>query len=328
MSLMVVYNVCGLSGKENSSTYIKNIRSILDQDLEDKKVILSGCYLKKTTFEKVYEEFKDEISYYLTNENLAVNQTFNHSVLRGVEEFGEFDGYMYVASDVNFSADKNSLSRLHDRILNSENGIVSPEINKDNGYFWWFDFEEDKNIWDVFGQDKDFVVPLGATANLHCKVFSNKIFKAYGRILPDIFVSYCTESSFSFLAAAVKQKFIIANDVKYNHGPDDGVHHGLDGQTQVFGPAWDRVYPGARSIKEIMEDPDASSCGMGHEEWVPRFIHKMDVPNDKTYLMHDKAQFDKNGFSIDNRLRNFIKKNLFLQPEVLDYDKINHKFVR
>ena len=328
MSLMIVYNVCGLSGRENSSTYIKNIRSILNQDLKDKRVVLSGCYVKKKTFEEVYKEFKDEISYYLTNERLAVNQSFNHSVLKGVQEFGQFDGYMYVASDVEFSDDSNSLSRLHDRILDPQNGIVSPEIDKDNGYFWWFDFDEEKNIWDVFNKEKDFVVPLGATANLHCKIFSNKIFNAYGRILPDIFVSYCTESSFSFLSAAVGQKFIIANDVKYSHGTKEGMHQGLDGQTQAFGPAWDRVYPGAKSIKEIMEDPEAAMCGMGHEEWVPRFIHKMDVPNDKTYLIHDKAQFDENNFSIDDRLKNFIKKNLFLQPEVLDYNKINYKFIR
>ena len=328
MSLMIVYNTCGLSGRENSATYIKNIKSILEQDLQDKKVILSGCCLRKETFERIYEEFEDKISYYLTNERLAVNQTFNHAVLRGVEEFGEHDGYLYVASDVSFSDDKNSLSRLHDRILNTENGIVSPEIDKDNGYFWWFGFEEEQNIWDVFGKDKDFVVPLGSTANLHCSIFSNKIFKAFGRPLPDVFVSYCTESSFSFLAAAVKQRFVITNDVKYSHGENVGLHSGLDGQTQAFGPAWDRVFPGSRSIKEIVESPEAASCGFGHEEWVPRFIHKMDVPDDKTFLIHDEKQFDDNGFSIDDRLKNFIKENLFLKSDVLDYNNVRHRFIR
>ena len=328
MSLMVVYNTCGIGGRENSATYIKNIRSILKQDLSSKRVILSGCCLSKKTFQKVYQEFGNRISYYLTNERLAVNQTFNHAVLKGVQEFGEHDGYLYVASDVSFNDDLNSLSRLHDRILKDENGIVSPEIDKDNGYFWWFGFEEEQNIWDVFGRDKDFVVPLGSTANLHCSIFSNKIFKAYGRPLPDVFVSYCTESSFSFLSAAVQQQFIIANDVECSHGENVGLHDGLDGQTQAFGPAWDRVFPGSKSIKEIVESPEAAACGFGHEEWVPRFLHKMNVPNDKVYLMHDEKQFDEDNFSIDERLKNFIKNNLFLDKSILDYDTVVCKFIK
>ena len=328
MSLMIVYNACGLAGKENSSTYIEHINSILDQNFEDKKVIFSGCFISKATFEKVYETFLNKISYYLTNDKLAVNQTFNHAVLKGIEEFGEFDGYVYVASDVKFTEDLDSLTKLNHRILNQENGIVSPEIDRDNGYFWWFDFDEDKNIWDVFGRAEDFVVPIGSTANLHCAVFSNKIVKEYGRPLPDIFVSYCSESSFSFLTAAVKQRFIIANDVSCNHGVNQSKHHQLDGQTQVFGPGWDIVYPGSKSIKEIVENPEAAACGFGHEEWVPRFIHKMDVPDDKTFLIHNPDQFDENGFSIDDRLRDFIKTNLFLNKEILDYNKIRHIFIK
>jgi|TARA_R110000796_G_scaffold252435_2_gene386779 hypothetical protein len=328
MSLMVVYNVCGLSGKENSSTYIEHLNSILKQNLDDKKVIFSGCLISKQTFENVYKVFKNEISYYLTNEQLAVNQSFNHAVLCGIKEFGEFDGYVYVASDVKFTDDLDSLTKLHNRILNKENGIVSPEIDRDNGYYWWFDFEESENIWDVFGREKDFVVPLGSTANLHCAVFSNKIVKEFGRPLPDVFVSYCSESSFSFLVASVKQQFIIANDVLCNHGVNDGPHHQLDGQTQVYGGGWDLVFPGCRSIKEIVESDEAKQCGFGHEEWVPRFLHKMNVPNDKVYLMHDEKQFDEDNFSIDERLKNFIKNNLFLDKSILDYDTVVCKFIK
>ena len=328
MSLLVVYNACGLGGTENSEAYIKNIRTILAQDLEDKEVVFSGCCVNNQTFANVYKEFRDTISYCLTNEKLAVNQSFNHTVLKSVEEFGEFDGYTYVASDVSFVDDSASLGRLHERIKDPAIGIVSPEIDEDNGYYWWFCFEQNQKLWDVFPRHRDFVVPLGCTANLHCKIFSNEIFKAYGNILPDVFVSYCTESTFSFLAAAVKQRFVIANDVSYKHGENDGTHSGLDGQTLAFGAGWDLVYPGARTIKEIVEDPEARSVGFGHEEWVPRFAHKMDVPKDKTFLIHDSSQFDENSFSIDDRLRNFIKKNLYLTKETLDYDKIKYKFVR
>ena len=323
---MVVYNACGLSGKENSLTYINHINTILEQNLEDKKIIFSGCFIKPETFQKIYETFSDRISYCLTNDKLAVNQSFNLAVLNGIEQLGEFDGYVYVASDVKFTNDLDSLTKLDNRIKNQENGIVYPEIDRDNGYFWWFDFDESKNIWDVFGRDKDFVVPVGSTANLHCAVFSNKIVKEYSRPLPDIFVSYCSESSFSFLAAGVKQRFVITNDVLCNHGVNDGRHHQLDGQTLVYGAGWDYVYPGSKSVKEIVESPEAYKCGFGHEEWV--LSRNVDVPKDKTFLIHDPEQFDENGFSIDNRLRDFIRENLFLSKEVLDYDKIQKVFIK
>ena len=54
----------------------------------------------------------------------------------------------------------------------------------------------------------------------------------------------------------------------------------------------------------------------------------MDVPDDKTYLIHDPEQFDENSFSIDDRLKRFISKNLYLSPAVLDYNRINSRFVR
>ena len=328
MSLMIVYNVCGLSGRENSSTYIKHLNSILDQNFDDKKVIFSACLISKDTFTKVYSTFRDRISYYITDQKLAVNQSFNHAVLAGIKEFGEFDGYVYMASDVKFTDDLDSLTKINNRIMREDIGIVSPEIDRDNGYYWWFGFDESEYIWDVFGRDNDFVVPLGSTANLHCAAFSNKIYKEYGRILPDVFVSYCSESSFTFLAAAVRQKFLITNDVLCNHGVHDGPHHQLDGQTQVYGAGWDLVFPGSKSIKEIVESDEAKDCGFGHEEWVPRFLDRMNVPDDKVYLMHDPEQFDDDDLSYDDRLKEFIKDNLFLSKNILDYDKIEHKFIR
>ena len=329
MSLTIIYNACGLSGRDNSDFYIKNVRSILNQDLENKRVVFSGHHIPPKVFEKVINEFGREITYCLTKGRLAVNQSFNHSVLKSVENYGESDGYMYVASDVTFSEDSKALSRLYERTKNPENGIISPEIDKDNGYYWWFNFDQTENLWDVFGRDKDFVVPLGATANIHCKIFSNKIFKEYGRVLPDVFVSYCTETIFSFLAASVQQRFIIANDVTFqhaNHVPGAG-HHGLDGQTLSYGAAWDRLFPGTpKTISEIISDPKAAASGLGYEEWAPPFIEKGECPADKPHLMHDSSKFDKNGYSLNNDLRDFIKENFFLKQNVLDYDKIENIF--
>ena len=329
MSVLIVYNASGRKNPDNSSFYIKNIRSILEQNYDDMKLVFSGDHIPPSTFKKLYDEFGSDISYCFTNEKLAVNQTFNHTVLKSVEAFGEFDGYMYVASDVSFSEDKGSLARLASRTSNPINGIISPEIDRDNGYFWWFNFDESKSLWDVFPRDEDFVVPLGATANLHCKIFSKKIFNEYGRPLPDIFVSYCTESIFSFLAAAVGQRFVIANDVLCHHGEKKGVHEGLDGQTLAFGAGWDILYDSApRSIAEIINDPRAAACGLGYEEWAPPFIAQGKVVPTKPHLMHDPDQFNESGFSKDDRLKDYIKESFFLSSDALDYSKIEFKFFK
>ena len=67
MSLLVVYNTCGFGGTENSEVYIRNLRSIVDQDLEDKKVVFSGVGSKPETIRAIKAEFGNEISYYFAN---------------------------------------------------------------------------------------------------------------------------------------------------------------------------------------------------------------------------------------------------------------------
>ncbi len=292
----------------------------------------SSCFNSPGNRQQVLDELGDKISLSIVDFKFAVQQSFNFSVIKSIENFGEADGYLYVASDI-LLEDKNTLKKLSIRLKNKENGIISPEINNDNGYSWWFDFPEDKNIFDIFDKSKDFIVPLGATANLHCALFSNKIYKEYGNILPDIFTSYCGESIFNSLVSAIQQKFIITNDIIAIHRDKQDVKGqsiaNVDGQTKVFGAGWDRIYPGAkRTIKEIISDPLAYEVGLSYETWVPRFKHKMDIPSDKPYLMPNLNCFDENGFCKDERLKEFIKENFYLSKDVLDYASVTSEFTK
>lgn len=326
-SVLVVYNTCGINGVEPVDVYKQNIASILEQTHENKKIIWSSCYNSQETIQEVVNYFGDKISVNIINHHLAVNQTFNHSVMAGNKLFGDFDGYMYVAGDVKFNEDQDSLSRLASRLENEENGIISPEIDNDNGYYWWFNFEEGKRLFEVFDSNKDFVVPVGATSNLHAKIFSSKIYKEFGTILPDIFVSYCTETIFSFIAASIKQKFIITNDVIMNHRT--GQISSPEGNCQAYGGNWDTLFPNVRrSIRQIVDDPMAKQVGLGYEEWVGTYKGKMNIPQDKPYLMHDSNKFDSNGFSLNDNLKIFIKDNFYLSKDVLDYNRIPSVFLR
>ena len=71
---------------------------------------------------------------------------------------------------------------------------------------------------------------------------------------------------------------------------------------------------GELDIHEIVEQPEAWDSGFGYEEMQGVFFH-------------DKDKYE-NGFVKDpERLKEFIRKNMFLQKEHFDYDNINYKFV-
>ena len=145
------------------------------------------------------EELEDQINFSRIDEKLSVQQTFNKSCSEGIKNFGNFDGFLYVACDIIMN-DRGTIRKLSDRLNDPFNGIISPEINNDSGYYWWFNFPEENNLFDFFGRGQDFIVPIGCTANLHCALFSNKILQEYGNILNDTLVSYCRRNYLSFIS--------------------------------------------------------------------------------------------------------------------------------
>ena len=103
--LLVVYNTCGLSNQENSDYYILALHTILDQKFDGMKVVFSDCMGFPYVRNRIRKEFRQDISYNLIDAILPVNVTFNHSVLQGIKEWGEFDGYLYIDSGITFLHD-------------------------------------------------------------------------------------------------------------------------------------------------------------------------------------------------------------------------------
>ena len=104
--LLVVYNTCGFSGREPVDWYIDCIKNILAQDLEGTKVVLSSCGNSSETIKKLVSTFGRSISYNLIHDRITVNQSFNHTVAKCVERYGEFEGYLYIDSGINFRQDR------------------------------------------------------------------------------------------------------------------------------------------------------------------------------------------------------------------------------
>ena len=125
--MLVVYNTCGFSGRESVDWYIRCINSILEQDFEDFQVVISSVGNSLPVIKKLVSVFGKKISYNLTNERITVNQSFNHTVMKAVEEFGEFDSYLYVDSGIDFGKNKDVLTESYNLLRSGPNGMVSQD---------------------------------------------------------------------------------------------------------------------------------------------------------------------------------------------------------
>ena len=128
--LLAVYNTCGIQ-RDNTKWYIECIRSFLNQDLDGARVVLSSCRNSPTSIKEVYQAFGDEISYCLTPERHTVNITFNNAVQRSVENFGEFEGYMYIDSGC-------TMDKQIDIFSLSQGGVL-----KVSPFYYWSDSDLD-----------------------------------------------------------------------------------------------------------------------------------------------------------------------------------------
>lgn len=314
--LLIVYNTCGIK-RESPEKYIQNIQTILDQDIDNSKIVMSSCLNSPEVRSCVMKEFGDSISYNFINEVLPINVTFNHSCLMGLKEFGEFEGYAYVDSGITFK-NKQDFSNLYSLFKKDDYGMVASRTSTDSGYSLWFDLGE--GLWDTSQDHKlfnggDFIIPVGKTVNLHVQIFAKKLMDYYGFLMPDIYAGYCTESVFSFMCAALKTKFVVSKDVIVDH------LHQMDIGSSGFDPLlWQRsggkAYEHPFKVKSVVDiAKKGHEFGFGYEEC-------------ENILMHDKSKFDKDGYAIDDRLKDFIKDNQFIENQnVFKYDDISHDWM-
>ncbi len=318
MKLYVIFNTCGIGGRENVQGYINSIENILNQNFSDFRVGLSSCLNSPMTTKKLIEYFGDRISYNFIHELHPVNVTFNHTALKMWEQFGEADGIMFLDSGIDFGPNPDVLKNMFELFKSGPYGMVAARTDTDTGTFLWFG--EGSSYGDESGQAKLFEnghleFPIGKTTNLHCQIFSKEVFLGMGkRLMPDIFASHCTESTFSFVTAAVNQKFVMHKDVVVSHVV------GMDGPSAGFRPEkegvipWRHLYRSPKTIEQIIEDPEAKESGFGYEECQDILLH-----NPNCY---------ENGFCKEpERLKKFITANIYLPKEALDYEAIANKFI-
>lgn len=298
--VLAVYNICGIKGKENVSYYMSAINSIISQKMEGLQILISGC--RTSPFAKeMLEAFKDKVSYNWVDEILPLNVTFNHSIKEWIKVFGKAETYLYIDSGITFGSDNHVISRLYDLMKSSNCAMVAARVDSDDGYSSW------GINWNK--QDHYFIKP-GQTCNLHCQLFSDKIFESYDGILPDIFASDTSESIFFYMCSAIGMRFSICKDVFLHH------RWFMDGASAGF-RSKPLLFKTARNMAHMCDE--GRQYGFGYEECL--------IPNRSIkQCRHDPSKF-ANGICNDKNLMLFIKNNMFLQEHEFSYKSIQGNFV-
>lgn len=295
--ILVVYNVCGISNRENHSYYIRSLNTILNQTFKDGDiyVCVSGCMSSQETKNKLLSVFGDKLIYNWIDEVYPLGITFNHSVRKCYESLGKIAATIFVDSGVSFGEDTSVCQKLYDIHKKTNAAMVAARVDIDHGYdFWKIQLKDNEPT----------VLPIGKTVNLHCQLFSDELYQRYGRkILPDIFANNTSESIFTFMTSAINKRFVVAHNVNLHHalsmdGPSSGFKSGL-------------LYKTSNSIEQIYSE--GRNYGFGYEECL-------------NVCMHDPSKFSQEGNCTDARLLPFIKNKCFLTNEEFNYDNVPHSF--
>jgi hypothetical protein len=309
--LLVVFNTCGIS-RESPFTYSNHIRTILNQSNKDFHLAVSSCMNSGECLSFLVEQFKGSISYNSVNDALPVSVTFNDTVEQCVKQFGEFEQYMFIDSGIDFSCSVDVIDNLLALHESGPYAMTSARTDDDMGLNDWFGTDMRGDSIFVNG---NLVIPVGKAVNLHVQIFSNEMLKTYNRILPDIFAGQCMESVFSFMCAAINKKWIVHKNIILNHKT------GMDGPSSGFSPAkwmmsgknrWDHLFMKNESIVDIINR--GYEYGMGYEE-----IQKI--------AMHDPSKYNDEGYAKSDKLKEYIRDNLYLSSNEFDYSRINRNFI-
>lgn len=310
MRLLAVYNICGIGGFQNFAYYENAISSILRQRIGDDelKVVVSSCCSNEDTIRNLTHWFSEQVSFNWITESLPLTVTFNHTVMKCVEEFGAFDGYLYLDSGINFWDPSGRWDALNifwqAHCLTDNVALTAAMPSNDDGSSWW-------GI--TYPELGEYTYKIGETTNLHCQIYSEEFRKAYGgKLHCDIFANDTSESVTSYLCAAIRKKFIMTNRIRVFHNCHlDGASIGWRGGD---GPV-KRLFMTEKTMDQRYQE--GYQFGFGYEEC-----------NGNANWLHDPTMFNENGEALaPEALHKFLKEELFLKKEEFDYDKIAHHFV-
>jgi hypothetical protein len=319
MKILIIYNICGIKFN-NLEMWTNHLQDILNQKYSNFTVAVSGCMISENSKIEL-EKFKTKYNNVVFNwieDKLPVNVTFNHTAQVCTEQLGEFDGYLYVASDVKFGNDTQVIEKLTYLHQNSNSVITYALVDNDHGLDGIYE-----EVWpelDALLNNDHFCINVGKTANMHVSLFDKIIYKVFNnKIIPDIFATHCTETTFSYLAASLKKKMVIHNkNIMLKHiGFADGHSVGFIEEIKYDDSiSWSHLFKSKIPAADRLLNNEAKESGFGYVEG-------------KSLLVHDSSMYDENENHIKpEKLLNFLKKAIYLSDDEFDYKTVNYNLIK
>lgn len=303
-SFLIVYNICGIKNKE-SSWYIECLKSILSQDFEDFHLAVSSYGNTDEQINNIHKEFGDRVSVWRYKHepelSLSVNITFNATVRQCIKKFGEFNYYHFLDSGCKYTSNS-ILSDVYTVLEKNDYAMLA--LKTDNDFVNRFQAP----VFDTQKPGEDFICPIGHAPNGHANFWTNEFRKTYNDCWSDVFMAYCSETTFSHQTAALHKKYVVLKDHIITHKKGiDGASITLD--HRVNNKPWNNLYFN-RDANNFINDKKAIKAGMGYEE-----IHNI--------MNHSPDAYDDNGNALyPDELIEVINKYWYLSKEEFDYDKI------
>jgi len=296
------------------STYLINtLQGWLNQDLRGHSVdVVISDNISHKSFDRTVRQFcirhnRDNLKFhYISNKNHCPTfVSFNLGI--HLLRHKLYDYYIYCSDDtvLTLSSDLNISLKTFKEFPRS--ALVSVLVNSDNAAECY-----PKNK--VQGDGTSIKIKLGESTNLHFFIFSRYWMEKYDFKYPDVVSAYGTESFLSYLCEAIDREWVLCRSLVLDNQKrlkrKLRKTHGITGYS---------TYNAFKTFDQIFAR--GTQFGLGFEVWKSEYRkHRNAKP---PYYVPDVDSYDEYGRCKDRpSLYMYIKNNLFLPKNVLDYDSL------
>lgn len=331
--LLIVLNIFGISSNENEQIemYLHALKSILwhinKNNLQNSvRLVVSSVMSSENCINTIKQKFGDSLSIFSYDDRYTVQVSCNKTILASIEQFEEeYEGYLYVSSGILLPPIEDLLPRIISKNNSGEYGIIQLQTDQDQGYEWL----GKGNQYNTINFSEDYQIPIGNHCNFHIAVLNKSLKDYYGHPITDVHGLCCMESGLPYTSYALRKKYILLGNSECMHFTSfDSFRKMININKPMIGHNKPGVNCGllwGRTREEFLSDKEGIESGMGY---YPGPIAN-NVPDwNGVVLPHNREKYDENCLSLDERLKEAVKRRYYTNKLEIDYNNIFYKFIK
>ena len=284
------------------------IDSLISQRKEDITVDVVACdncsSIEARSALLGLQKEREGLSLIFVDKRYPVNLLWNFAITLFDKE--SYDYIIFNTSDCMFNEPDSLSVLIKDIEMNFEWIIISPQVDNDMNMHWGHHVK-------YHGIISPTRVDIGEGVNGHFHMFNQTYLKAFDYKRPDLLWGHRSEPLFPYLCASINKQEVISHKVQMHHVTAGKTRQGFeqyDKLMEEYGD-WDKFLGMLRTR--------GRQLGLGFEEL---------YGNDPKTVHHNDQAFDGRGYAKTGELYEFIKKELFLQPDQFSYSNIQYELLK